>query len=118
MITCSAEPSVVVEMKGDDTRYQLNNNLFGTINCFKLARMQRIPVIFLSTSRAYPHTAVNGLKFHEPATRLEYADHQPGVSGNVAGIFTALTSECLRQEYSGQYGLPSIINRCDVITGP
>jgi CDP-paratose 2-epimerase len=130
MIECSAEPSVLVGTQGDDARYQLNNNLFGTINCFELARMRRIPVIFLSTSRVYPHTAINRLKFHETATRFEYADHQAGVSEK--GISTSfmlqgcrslygsakLASEYLLQEYSGQYGLPSIINRCGVIAGP
>jgi CDP-paratose 2-epimerase len=130
MIECSAEPSVLVGTKGEDARYQLNNNLFGAINCFELARERRIPVIFLSTSRVYPYTSINSLKYKETATRFEYDDNHAGVNHN--GISTSfslqgcrslygtakLASELLLQEYGGQYGLPSIINRCGVIAGP
>jgi CDP-paratose 2-epimerase len=130
MIECSAEPSVLVGTKGEDARYQLNNNLFGTVNCFELARSRCVPVIFLSTSRVYPYTEINKLKFKEGTTRFEYADNHVGVSGD--GISTSfplqgcrslygaakLASEYLLQEYSGQYNLPSIINRCGVIAGP
>jgi CDP-paratose 2-epimerase len=92
--------------------------------------MRNIPVIFLSTSRIYPYTAINELKFQEEPTRFEFAGHQAGVSSK--GISTSFTlqgcrslygaaklaSEYLLQEYSGQYGLPGIINRCGVIAGP
>jgi CDP-paratose 2-epimerase len=130
MIECSAEPSVLVGTEGEDARFQLNNNLFGTINCFELARIRHIPVIFLSTSRVYPYSAINNLTFHERPTRFEYADNHPGVSRK--GISTSFTlqgqrslygaskiaSEYILQEYSVQYDLPSIINRCGVIAGP
>jgi CDP-paratose 2-epimerase len=130
MIECSAEPSVLVGTRGEDARYLLSNNLFGAINCFEFARSRSIPVIFLSSSRVYPYTEINKLKFHEGTTRFEYADNRAGVSGKgIAASFplngcrslygaTKLASEYLLQEYGGQYDLPSIINRCGVIAGP
>lgn len=130
LIECSAEPSVLVGVRGEDARFQINNNLFGTVNCLEFARAMQIPVIFLSTSRVYPYTAINKLAFRESKTRFEYADNQVGVSQKgISTIFTLkgyrslygatkLASEYLLQEYSGQYNLPSIIDRCGVIAGP
>jgi CDP-paratose 2-epimerase len=130
MIECSAEPSVLVGTRGEDARFLLNNNLFGAVNCFEFARIRRIPVIFLSTSRVYPYTAINRLPFQEEPTRFEYAGNHAGASRN--GISTSFTlrgfrslygaaklsAEHLLQEYCGLYGLPAVINRCGVIAGP
>jgi CDP-paratose 2-epimerase len=130
LIECSAEPSVLVGTQGEDARFQINNNLFGTVNCLEFARIRCIPVIFLSTSRVYPYTAINKLIFIEGDTRFEYADHQSGVSSRgISTDFslhgrrslygaTKLASEYLLQEYSSLYNLPSIIDRCGVIAGP
>jgi CDP-paratose 2-epimerase len=130
LIECSAEPSVLVGARGEDARFQINNNLFGTVNCLEFARVWQIPVIFLSTSRVYPYTAINKLAFRESDTRFEYADNQAGVSQKgISTMFTLqgyrslygatkLASEYLLQEYSGQYNLPSILDRCGVIAGP
>jgi CDP-paratose 2-epimerase len=96
----------------------------------EFARVWQIPVIFLSTSRVYPYTAINKLAFRESDTRFEYADNQVGVSQKgISTMFTLqgyrslygatkLASEYLLQEYGGQYNLPSIIDRCGVIAGP
>jgi CDP-paratose 2-epimerase len=130
LIECSAEPSVLVGSQGSDARFMINNNLNGSVNCFEFARTRRIPVLFMSTSRVYPYNTINQCTFSEEATRFELAAPMTGISSN--GISTAtplpgirslygatkLASELLLQEYSAQYDLPSLINRCGVIAGP
>ncbi len=130
LVECSADPSVLVGINGDEAGFQISNNLYGTVNCLEFARIRCIPVLFLSTSRVYPYTAINKLVFSEDATRFRYADDRAGVSSR--GIATSfplqglrslygaakLCSEYLLQEYSGLYNLPGIINRCGVIAGP
>lgn len=130
MIECSAEPSVLVGTQGADARFMVNNNLVGSLNCFELARQRRMAVIFISTSRVYPYDTINACSFRETTTRFELAKEQPGISAH--GISTAfplqgirslygatkLSSEFILQEYSAQYDMPAIIDRCGVIAGP
>ena len=130
MIECSAEPSVLVGTQGADATYMLNNNLVGSLHCFEFARQRGMGILFLSTSRVYPYPALNKLHFDEGETRFEYADNQPGVSASGVRLdfpldgarslygATKLASEIILQEYSRQYDLPCIINRCGVVAGP
>ncbi len=131
LLECSAEPSVLAGY-GDAPDYVINTNLLGTINCLELARRHQSDVIFLSSSRVYPISALNRVVTIEGETRLEFAPEQelPGVS--VRGIAedfplegprslygaTKLCSELVIQEYGAMYGLRHIINRCGVLTGP
>jgi len=129
-IDCSAEPSVLAGAKGDDALFMLNNNLVGSIHCFEFARVRRLPLLFLSTSRVYPYPWLNGLHYREAATRIELADAGPGVSAHgvtvdaplhgVRSLYGAskLASELILQEYCHHYDFPAIINRCGVIAGP
>ena len=130
MIECSAEPSAVVGLDGADAAYIINNNLTGSIHCFEWARRHNVGVIFISTSRVYPHTLINALPYAERETRFECAGQGEGVSSKginegfpLSGArslygATKLASEVMLQEYSALYDLPSIINRCGVISGP
>ena len=130
MIECSAEPSVMVGANGNDAYFMVNNNLIGSIKCFEFCRKNRIPVIFLSTSRVYPYDAINSLVFEEIETRFVYSDNKESVSekGITTGFdlrglrslygATKLSSEFILREYSHNYDLPCIINRCGVIAGP
>jgi CDP-paratose 2-epimerase len=130
MIECSAEPSVLVGTQGADATFMVNNNLVGSLHCFEFARQRGMGTLFLSTSRIYPYTALNDLRFDEAETRYVYADDQAGISER--GVSTAfpqegarslygatkLAGEIMLQEYSRAYDLPAIINRCGVIAGP
>lgn len=130
MIECSAEPSVLAGSKGSDAWFMVENNLVGSVNCFEFCRKNRLPVIFLSTSRVYPYSAINNLKFRELAARYEYAGKAGGISERGVSVSfpldgyrslygaTKLASEYILQEYSRQYDIPSIINRLGVIAGP
>ena len=130
MVECSAEPSVLVGTQGGDAKYMVANNLGGAIHCFEWARETGAAMIFLSTSRVYPYTAINDQCYLEQETRFTPAKASPGFSA--AGIGTAFTlegrrslygatklaGELLLQEYAANYGMPAIIDRCGVVAGP
>lgn len=130
IIDCSAEPSVLAGISSP--QYVLQTNLVGTINILELARKSHASFIFLSTSRVYSIAPLSQLNIIETPTRLELAESQttPGVTQ--AGITedfpinsyrslygaTKLASELLIAEYRQAYGLPAIIDRCGILTGP
>ena len=130
LIECSAEPSVLVGVNGDDAEFMVLNNLVGSLHCFEFARKRRAPVIFLSTSRVYPYDALNRQEYREEATRFSPVGSGPGFGPDGVGIdfpllgarslygATKLASEIMLQEYSHQYGLPAVIDRCGVVAGP
>lgn len=131
MLECSAEPSV---MAGIDSApdYLINTNLIGTINCLEMARTHMADMLFLSTSRIYPISYINGLNYTETDTRFEISDKQKIVGASAKGIAetfpldaprslygaTKLASELIIAEYLDTYGMRGIVNRCGVITGP
>lgn len=131
IIECSAEPSVLAGF-GDNPAYIINTNLAGTINCLELARRSKADVIFISTSRVYPHTAINSIKTTELATRFDWTDGQKVKGWSKQGIdidfilegpktlygATKLASELILQEYIVNYGIKGLVNRCGVIAGP
>lgn len=131
LIECSAEPSVMAGIDSPPT-YLMNTNLVGTLNCLEVARQHKAACLFLSTSRVYPISYVNNLKFEENDVRFDILDAQdiPGASSKgIAENFpldkprslygaTKLASELVVAEYIDTYGMKAIINRCGVITGP
>lgn len=131
ILECSAEPSVLAGY-GDAPDYVINTNLIGTINCLELARRCGAAVVFFSTSRVYPIGTLNTLRWTEDASRFVLAEEQAVPGASAAGIAenfplegarslygaTKLCSELLIQEYGAMYGIPYIINRCGVLTGP
>lgn len=131
LLECSAEPSVLAGI-GSSPDYLMNTNLVGTLNCLELARQHNAACVFLSTSRVYPISYINGLDFTETETRFEINDNQaiPGASSKgIAENFpldkprslygtTKLASELVVAEYVDTYGMKAVVNRCGVITGP
>lgn len=130
MLECSAEPSALAGSCGDDAEFVIKNNLCGAANCFEFARRRGIAVLFLSTSRVYPHERINALPFEETETRFVLARPAEGVTeSGVSEAFsldgvrslygaTKLCAELLLKEYASLFGVPSIIDRCGVIAGP
>jgi CDP-paratose 2-epimerase len=131
LVDCAAEPSV--QAGAASPRFVLNNNLGGTLQCFEAARARRAAVMFLSTSRVYPLSALNALPFEEGATRFRWTGgHETtGFSAEhgVAETFpldgprsfygaSKLAAEFVLQEYAYETGMPAIINRCGVLAGP
>jgi CDP-paratose 2-epimerase len=130
IIDCSAEPSVL--MGYSSPQYVLQTNLCGTMNILELCRQTQAKLIFLSTSRVYPIEALKAIDIEEDITRFRIKSIQSITGVSALGISekfpldgyrslygtTKLASEMLIQEYHYAYDLPTIINRCGVITGP
>lgn len=131
LIECSAEPSVRGGVTSS-SRYVINTNIGGMINCLELAKEYKSDVIFLSTSRVYSTDILNSLKLKENDTRFvpENIENILGISEHgISEEFstrgrrtlygtTKLASEMLLEEYIEMFGIRGIINRCGIITGP
>jgi CDP-paratose 2-epimerase len=131
VIECSAEPSVHAGYDGN-TRYLLNTNLLGTINCLDYVRHHSSAIIFLSTSRVYSIAALRALPLRRSGDRLTLPTAESGTGWSARGIAedfpktgprslygaSKLASELLVEEYHAAFGLRTIINRCGVLTGP
>lgn len=131
LLECSAEPSVLAGYESGPA-YVLDTNLTGTLHCLEAARRHGSGIIFLSTSRVYPMETIARLNYVETKTRLELAPEQSIPGASTAGISedfplhgtrslygaTKLASELIINEYVAMYGMPGVINRCGVLTGP
>ena len=129
LIDCAAEPSVQAGLHSSP-RVVFDINLGGTINCLEAARIHEAAFVFLSTSRVYPIAALNDVAWTEGDTRFSWTGIGPGVSPEgvsedfpLAGSrsyygASKLASELVAQEYAANAGMPLVINRCGVLTGP
>jgi len=131
LIEASAEPSVTAGLDSDPT-YVINNNLYGSINCFNACLKYNAKLIFLSTSRVYPIEAIEKANFIEETTRFSLDENQDEVGISGKGISeklrldgarsfygtTKLSSEMFIQEYAAFYGLKAAVTRFGVIAGP
>ncbi len=131
LIEASAEPSVTAGLNSDPT-YVINNNLYGSINCFNACLKNKAKLIFLSTSRVYPIEKIEKANFTEQEKRFSFDEIQitkgiskKGISEKLsldgARSFygtTKLSSEMFIQEYAEFYGLKAAITRFGVIAGP
>ncbi|MCR9200585.1 MAG: NAD-dependent epimerase/dehydratase family protein [Planctomycetaceae bacterium] len=129
LIDCAAEPSVQAGL-GTSPKPVFDINLNGTINSLEAAARHDAAFVFLSTSRVYPIAALNAVAWSEADTRFEWIQHDTGVSPQgITEEFplhgsrsyygaSKLASELIAQEYAANAGMPVIINRCGVLTGP
>lgn len=131
LVEASAEPSVSAGLDSNPT-YVINNNLYGSINCFNACLEYKAKLIFLSTSRVYPIERIETANYTEEETRFSFTNDQKeegisekGISEdlNINGArsfygTTKLSSELFIQEYAEFYGLDAAITRFGVIAGP
>jgi CDP-paratose 2-epimerase len=130
IVECSAEPSALAGVGGSPD-YLVQSNLLGAYHCLELARRDRAQFVFMSTSRVYPHAALDALPHREEATRFELCpeDVRGASERGIAEDFpldgartlygaTKLAAELLVTEYAAVADLPTVINRCGVIAGP
>lgn len=131
LIEASAEPSVTAGIDSDPT-YVINNNLYGSINCFNACLKNNAKLIFLSTSRVYPIDIIEKANYIEESTRFSFDLNQTQMGISNKGISeklslegarsfygtTKLSSELFIQEYAAFYGLKAAITRFGVIAGP
>jgi CDP-paratose 2-epimerase len=131
LVEASAEPSVTAGLDSDPT-YVINNNLYGSINCFNACLKNKAKLIFLSTSRVYPINWIEDANFSEQETRFSFDKNQKTKGISPKGISeelslegarsfygtTKLASELFIQEYAAFYGLKAAVTRFGVIAGP
>jgi len=131
LIEASAEPSVMAGINSTPT-YVINNNLYGSINCFNACVERKANLIFLSTSRVYPIQRIENALFVEEKTRFNFSDQQTENGISSKGISeelslegarsfygtTKLASELFIQEYAAFYNLKAATTRFGVIAGP
>jgi CDP-paratose 2-epimerase len=131
LIEASAEPSVLAGLDSDPT-YIIENNLYGSVNCFNACLKNRAKLIFLSSSRVYPVERIENANIIEEETRFSFAgnQHEKGISKlgiseelNIDGFrsfygATKLSSELLIREYAEFCGLEAAITRFSVVAGP
>ena len=131
LIEASAEPSVTAGLDSDPT-YVINNNLYGSINCFNACLKNSAKLIFLSTSRVYPIETIEKANYIEESTRFSFDVNQTQIGISNKGISeklsldgarsfygtTKLSSEMFIQEYAAFYGLKAAVTRFGVIAGP
>ncbi|GAB5400724.1 MAG: NAD-dependent epimerase/dehydratase family protein [Aureisphaera sp.] len=131
LIEASAEPSVMAGLNSNPD-YVINNNLYGSINCFNACLKHKAKLIFLSTSRVYPIESIEAADFVEESTRFSFSDTQKEAGISSKGISealnlqgsrsfygtTKLSSELFIEEYSAFYNLRSAVTRFGVIAGP
>jgi CDP-paratose 2-epimerase len=131
LIEASAEPSVTAGLDSDPT-YVINNNLYGSINCFNACIKNKAKLIFLSTSRVYPIDPIESANYIEEETRFSFTKNQNSKGISPKGISeelaldgarsfygtTKLSSEMFIQEYASFYGLKAAVTRFGVIAGP
>ena len=132
VIDAAAEPSVLAGKVPGELENLIDTNLNGTINTLYFAKKHQAAIIFLSTSRVYPYDTLAEAKLVSSPKRFNLSNNQllkglseQGVSENypLEGIrslygATKLASEYFIQEFSNNFGLPAIINRCGVLSGP
>lgn len=131
LIEASAEPSVLSGLDSNPS-YVINNNLYGSINCFNECLKHKAKLIFLSTSRVYPIDTIENANFIEESTRFSFDSNQSIIGLSEKGISeklslsgarsfygtTKLSSELFIEEYSKFYDLKSAVTRFGVIAGP
>ena len=121
IIDCCAEAAVEVSKKNTDKVF--NTNLVGTYNILKKAKKDKSKIIFLSSSRVYPFNMLNNLIKNKNIKKKILIKNKINENSSTIGPksiygFTKLSSEMLIEEFSYQYDIKYIINRCGVISGP
>ena len=132
VIDAAAEPSVLAGKVPGELENLIDTNLNGTLNTLHFAKKHQAAIIFLSTSRVYPYDTLAEANLIATPKRFNLSNVQvsPGLSERgVAENYpleglrslygaTKLASEYFIQEFAHNFGLPAVINRCGVLSGP
>jgi len=133
LIECSAQPSVVSGF--ENPRFDIMNNVMGTLECLEFCRLRGAGLIFMSSNRVYSSVKLNSLPIKALETRFDYdpdvanvfRGYDPfygisadfGVDGAHKSIYgvSKATGDLLCQEWASAFGMNIIVNRCGVIAG-
>ena len=121
ILDCCAEAAV--EISKNDFDKVINTNLIGTINILKKSKNDKSKIIFISSSRIYPLEEMNkviknkNLKSKIKISKM-FSEKDKIIGPKTIYGLTKLCSEMLIEEFSYEYKLKYLINRCGVISGP
>lgn len=132
VIDAAAEPSVLAGTVPGELENLIDTNLNGTINTLYFAKKHQAQFIFLSTSRVYPYDSLLNVKLEVGSNRFNFADNQTITGVSKKGIqesyplegirslygATKLSSEYIIKEFAHNFDIPTVINRCGVLSGP
>ena len=132
IIDAAAEPSVLAGKNTGELENLIDTNFNGTINALYYAKKCSAEIIFLSTSRVYPYDSLAKVNITSTLKRFHLSQNQEIIGISQKGISenyplngfrslygaTKLSSEYFIQEFSENFGIPAIINRCGVLSGP
>lgn len=132
VIDAAAEPSVLAGTVPGELENLMDTNLNGTINTLYFAKKHQAQFIFLSTSRVYPYDSLLNVNLETAPNRFNFSDKQSlagiskkGIQENfpLEGIrslygATKLSSEYIIREFAHNFEIPTVINRCGVLSGP
>lgn len=132
VIDAAAEPSVLAGKVPGELENLIDTNLNGTINTLYFVKKSSAAIIFLSTSRVYPYDTLAEADLVITSNRFNFSNNQlreglspQGVAENYPldgfrSLYgaTKLASEYFIQEFANNFGIPAVINRCGVLSGP
>ena len=132
VIDAAAEPSVLAGTVPGELENLMDTNLNGTINTLYFAKKHSAAFIFLSTSRVYPYDTLAEAQLVASPKRFNLSDNQSLAGLSSRGVAedyplvglrslygaTKLSSEYIIQEFAHNFGIPAVINRCGVLSGP
>lgn len=132
VIDAAAEPSVLAGTVPGELENLIDTNLNGTINTLYFAKKHHAKFIFLSTSRVYPYDTLLEATLETSPHRFNFSDTQPLIGISKKGIqenyplegirslygATKLSSEYIIKEFAHNFNIPTVVNRCGVLSGP
>lgn len=132
VIDAAAEPSVLAGVVPGELENLMDTNLMGTIHTLYFARRHQAKFVFLSTSRVYPYDALEKAALVSSEKRFDFSDAQEFIGLSREGVSeqfplvgvrslygaTKLSAEYFIQEFAHNFGIPAVINRCGVLSGP
>lgn len=131
VIDCAADPSVKGGYEGGIGAL-IQTHLGATTGSLDVCQRDDAALVFLSTSRVHPIASLRGLPLEEGDLRFTLPPEQAGPGWSHQGIgpgfpleghrspygASKLASELVIEEYAEAHGIPAIVNRCGVISGP
>lgn len=127
IIHLASDPSV---MSGVTYKSNLvKSNIQTTLDCLELCKLNKIPIIFFSSSRIYPINTINKFKYKIVEKRFVLESKNKGITYksfnddlDINGVkslygFSKFSSEELIKEYASLFGVKFIVNRFGLVSG-
>ena len=123
VIDAAAEPSVLAGKVPGELENLIDTNLNGTINTLYFVKKSSAAIIFLSTSRVYPYDTLAEADLVITSNRFNFSNNQLREGLSHQGVAENYPLDGFRSLYGAtklayNFGIPAVINRCGVLSGP